>query len=250
MKNIINDGEATPAYFQAYSQKNFLLVIITIVASISATSTCAVESTCLGTVSNGRLENGVRLPDTGKNYTAYSSLGVLLGRTYVHSSVAEIVVAAYKALEESAAEKVFVYGETGWPTGGRIRPHKTHKNGLSVDFFVPVTDATGRSVHLPTDARNKFGYSIDFNEKAKFEGYTIDFEAIAEHLYQLNVAAKALNSGISKVIFDPPYLSKLFATKRGQFLKENLNFMKGKAWVRHDEHYHVDFAVACKPYQN
>jgi len=26
-----------------------------------------------------------------------------------------------------------------------------------------------------------------------------------------------------------------------------LNFMKGEAWVRHDEHYHVDFAVPCKP---
>ena len=25
-------------------------------------------------------------------------------------------------------------------------------------------------------------------------------------------------------------------------------FMKGKPWVRHDEHYHVDFAAPCKPH--
>jgi penicillin-insensitive murein endopeptidase len=30
-------------------------------------------------------------------------------------------------------------------------------------------------------------------------------------------------------------------------LKQNLRFMKNKPWVRHDEHYHVDFAVPCKP---
>lgn len=23
--------------------------------------------------------------------------------------------------------------------------------------------------------------------------------------------------------------------------------MKGRPWVRHDEHYHVDFALPCKP---
>lgn len=207
----------------------------------------AVESTCFGTVANGRLENGVKLPRDGKNFTAYSSLGVTLGRTYVHSKVAEIVLAAYRALEQTASEKVFVYGETGWSSGGRIRPHRTHENGLSVDFFVPVIDARGRSVALPTSVTNKFGYDIDFDANAKYKGYTIDFEAIAEHLYQLNVAAKAHGAGIALVIFDQPYLPRLFATKRGAYLKSNIPFMKGKAWVRHDEHYHVNFSVPCKP---
>lgn len=222
------------------------LFVIIIFVSITASAN-ALESTCHGTVANGYLENGVKLPSDGKNFTAYSSLGVSLGRTYVHSKVAEIVVSAYRVLEKSASEKVFIYGETGWSTGGRIRPHKTHKNGLSVDFIVPVIDDTGRSVYLPTGVSNKFGYNIDFDANAKFEGYTIDFEAIAEHLYQLNVTAKAHGAGIALVIFDPPYLPRLFSTKRGQYLKENINFMKGKAWIRHDEHYHVDFSVRCKP---
>ena len=71
--------------------------------------------------------------------------------------------------------------------------------------------------------------------------------ALAEHVYQLHVTAKTRGVGIALVIFDPPFLSRLFATQRGQFLQQNLNFMKRVAWVRHDEHYHVDFAVRCRP---
>ena len=223
-----------------------LFAILAIVVSITVHAT-TLESACFGTVANGHLENGIKLPDDGKNFKAYSSLGVLLGRTYVHSRVAETIVAAYSALEKSASGKVFIYGETGWSGGGRFRPHKTHKNGLSVDFIVPVTDASGHSVYLPTGVSTKFGYNIDFDANAKFEAYSIDFEAISEHLYQLHVAAEAHGAGIALVIFDPPYLPKLFATKHGQYLKDNIIFMKGKAWIRHDEHYHVDFSVPCKP---
>jgi penicillin-insensitive murein endopeptidase len=59
------------------------------------------------------------------------------------------------------------------------------------------------------------------------------------------VAAKAKGSGLALVIFDRQYLPRLFATRRGIYLKKHVVFMKGKPWVRHDEHYHVDFAVAC-----
>ncbi|MDY7540747.1 penicillin-insensitive murein endopeptidase [Undibacterium sp. RTI2.1] len=181
-----------------------------------------------------------------KNFTAYSSFGIALGRNHVHSKVSEIVLTAYRSLERTATGKVFVYGETGWAKGGRIRPHKTHRNGLSVDFFVPVVNDAGHSVTLPTNVTNKFGYNIDFDTDGKFETYSIDFETIAEHLYQLDIAAKALGAGLALVIIDPPYIEKLIATKHGDYIKSHINFMKGNAWVRHDEHYHVDFLVSCK----
>lgn len=113
--------------------------------------------------------------------------------------------------------------------------------------MVPVVDASGRSIRLPTGISNKFGYGIDFDENAKYEAFTIDFEAIGEHLYQLDLAAKANGFGIALVIIDPPYMPRLFATKHGEYIKAKINFMKGKAWIRHDEHYHVDFSVPCKP---
>ena len=95
------------------------------------------------------------------------------------------------ALAISSPGTRYVYGETGWPSGGRFRPHRTHQNGLSVDFFVPVVDGKGQSVPLPTNLTGKLGYDVEFNQEAKYGEYAIDFEALAEHLYQLDVAAKA-----------------------------------------------------------
>ena len=214
---------------------------------LQAFSAMAAESECFGTVNNGRIEGSVKLPTSGPNFTAYSAVGATAGRTHVHSRVAEIVTAAYAALAAEDPSTTYVYGETGWSSGGRIRPHRTHQNGLSVDFFVPVRNAEGKSVPRPTGITNRYGYDIDFNANGRYAEYSIDFPAVAEHLYQLHLAAKARGAGIALVIFDAPFLPKLFATPRGPYLQQNLPFMKGKPWVRHDEHYHVDFAVPCKP---
>jgi penicillin-insensitive murein endopeptidase len=203
-------------------------------------------STCYGTVAHGRLEQGVQLPKEGANFAAYSTLGVQLGRTFVHDAVRDVVVATYRTLEQAAPGKTFVYGETGLAQGGPIRPHKTHQAGLSVDFMVPVLNAAGASVPLPGNVTNKFGYGIEFDKSGRFEDLRIDYEAIAEHLYQLSRTADAHNIGITRVIFDPVLTPPLFATRRGPYLRQHLHFMKERPWIRHDEHYHVDFAVGCR----
>ena len=87
----------------------------------------------------------------------------------------------------------FVYGETGWAGGGRFKPHRTHQNGTSVDFMVPVRNDAGASVPLPRGYGDRYGYDLEFDASG--------------HL---------------------------------------LTFMAAKPWIRHDEHYHVDFAVPCK----
>ncbi|HEX9392203.1 MAG TPA: penicillin-insensitive murein endopeptidase [Usitatibacteraceae bacterium] len=222
-------------------------IILMTAMSVLALNGAAAESVCYGTVGKGALENGVKLPLEGKNFSAYSSAGSLAGRTHVHSAVEKIVVAAYARLAVTVPDKVFVYGETGWAAGGRMRPHRTHQNGTSIDFMVPVLDKAGHSVALPTSAFNQYGYGIDFDGKGNFGALRIDFEAMAEHLYELAAAAKRQNVGIALVIFDPPLMPMLLNTRRGPWLKENLPFMKGQAWIRHDEHYHVDFAIPCKP---
>lgn len=221
------------------------LITAAALAALSAQAFAA-DSQCFGTVSKGRIEGSVKLPVSGPNFSAYSTLASTAGRTHVHAKVAEVIVASYAALQGTSPSVTYVYGETGWPSGGNFRPHRTHQNGLSVDFFVPVRNTQGKSLPLPGSITNRFGYDLEFNADARYDEYAIDFPAIAEHLYQLHVAAKARGAGIALVIFDAPYLPRLFAAPRGAYLKENLNFMKGKPWVRHDEHYHVDFAVACK----
>jgi penicillin-insensitive murein DD-endopeptidase len=227
------------------------LVVGALAASlINPSPASAIESECFGTVSNGYIEHSVKLSASGSNYSAYSSVGIAAGRTHVHSRVAAIISASYATLALLNPEVTYVYGETGWAAGGRIRPHRTHQNGLSVDFFVPVRNEKGQSIPLRTDATNRFGYGIEFSHSGRYGNYSIDFAALAEHLYQLHIAAQAQTAGIALVIFDPLLLSKLFATPRGPYLQQHLAFMKGQAWVRHDEHYHVDFNVPCKEKKN
>ncbi len=204
-------------------------------------------SVCFGTPSNGRLEGGVRIPESGSNFQPYSSLGVTLGRTYVHSKVAKAIGDAYAALSKALPEVTYVYGESGWSAGGRIKPHRTHQNGLSVDFMVPVRDADGKSVPLPSGAFNKFGYDIEFDNSGRYEDLSIDFEGIAAHLHALHSAAKKNGIGIARVILEPKFIPKLHMTEHGDFIKRHITFMSGQVWIRHDEHYHVDFSVPCKP---
>lgn len=115
------------------------------------------QSECFGTSANGRLEYGVKLPASGKNFTGYRLFAMAAGRTYVHLIVRDIIVTAYKTLETQQPDKGFKYAETGFRKGGPFKPHKTHRNGLSMDFMVPVIDRKQRSVHLPTNPLNKFG---------------------------------------------------------------------------------------------
>ena len=206
-----------------------------------------IKSTCYGTTANGRLENGVKLPADGENFKSYSLVLAGIGRTYVHSKVHQVVTRAYASLEKSHPDVVFVYGETGFATGGRFKPHKTHQNGLSVDFMAPVRDATNTSVPLPTSAFNKYGYGIDFDAAGRFEDLTIDFEAMAAHIRALHIESRKAGIDIWRVIVDPRLQPQLYRSRHGQYLRENILIPKKRSWVRHDDHYHVDFKVKCKP---
>ena len=208
----------------------------------------ASESRCFGGTGHGRLEGGVQLPAKGRNFVAYSSLAGWLGRTYVHSTVKEVILLAYKQLETEQPGKVFKFAETGYAEGGPFRPHKTHQNGLSVDFIVPVVDAQGNSVHLPTNAFNKYGYDIEFDAEGRYEDYQIDFEALGAHIVALHKAALQQGIGLNRVLFDPRLQPKLYATRSGGYLKQHIVIPQKKSWVRHDDHYHVDFAVECAPW--
>jgi penicillin-insensitive murein endopeptidase len=220
------------------------LFILFLAANIQASD---MASTCYGTTSNGRLVNGVSLPLNGDNFRSYSSIGNILGRTYLHSEAKNVVMSAFKTLEETDPGKVFQYGETGLENGGIFKPHKTHQNGLSVDFMVPVIDETGVSTYLPTKLFNKFGYGIEFDDAGAYKTLNIDFEAIASHLVALDNEAEKAGISIWRVIFDPQLQRHLFQTSNGAYLQKNITFSKKPSWVRHDEHYHVDFRVECEP---
>ena len=204
------------------------------------------SSICYGTTKAGKLKNGVELPSSGKNFKSYSSVARIAGRTYVHSAVKAIMIDAYAMLYQLHPNKVFKYAETGFEEGGKFKPHKTHQNGLSVDFMTPVLNPEGKSVHLPTHPFNRFGYDIEFDAKNTYEDYQMDFEAIAAHIVALHKSANNKGFDLWRVIFDPKLQPHLFETQYGPYLKQYIEFSKKPSWVRHDEHYHVDFDIPCE----
>lgn len=225
-----------------------LLLLLCLAATAPAAELHASDSVCYGTTSNGRLERGVRLPAAGPNFVSYGVVPQLAGRTYVHSKVREVIVAAYHTLEREQPGKVFKYAETGFRSGGRFKPHKTHSNGLSVDFMVPVVDAAGRSLHLPTHPLNRYGYDIEFDSAGRYDDYTIAYEALAAHLVALHQMAQQHGINLWRVIFDPALAPRLYATRYGRYLRAHIEIPTSQSWVRHDEHYHVDFQLACRPF--
>jgi penicillin-insensitive murein endopeptidase len=174
-------------------------------------------------------------------------VGVEAGRTYVHCSVKAAIVEAYAALAQQHPELRFVYGETGLAGGGPFPPHKTHQNGLSVDFFVPVRDAKGRSVTPPATASNRWGYDLEFDRSGRSGELRIDFDAIAAHLAALLEAAPRHGLAIDRVIFDTDLQRHLRASPLWPSLQGKVDFSTERGWWRHDEHYHVDFAYPCRP---
>lgn len=214
--------------------------------AVAFSSSVAAESRCFGTTSNGRLEAGCKLPASGENFTTYSHVLRLIGRTYVHCEVQRVLIDAYDSLRQSHPEKIFVYGETGKREGGPFPPHRTHQNGLSVDFMSPILDENGRSIPLPTNPLNRYGYDIDFTLSGQHDDFEIDFEAIAAHLAAIKMASEAAGVKIWRVIFDPEMRPSLMSTSAWSEIS-SLNFTKKRSWVRHDDHYHVDFDIPCQP---
>nr|WP_086940743.1 penicillin-insensitive murein endopeptidase [Thaumasiovibrio occultus] len=206
----------------------------------------ATQSVCYGTTSNGYLVDGVKLPVQGENFVSYSFAAIAAGRTFVHSDVRDIMVTAWDALAQSHPDKVYKYAEMGFADGGQFRPHKTHRNGLSIDMMTPMINAEGESVHLPTTPFNKLGYNIELDDQGRYEDLRIDYEALAAHIVELHKAATAQGHDIWRVIFDPELQAPLFETQYGSYLRRHIQFSTRRSWVRHDEHYHIDFAIPCQ----
>ena len=201
-------------------------------------------STSIGHVANGKIQHSKRMYFRGANFTTYSYGGYLLGRTHVNDRVRKIMVNAYEACRETCPGVTFVVGEIGHPKGGKFLPHRTHQNGLSVDFMSPLLkrDQPYRNNHL----FNLWGYRHRFDDRGNMgKKVRIDFETMAKHLYELDKATRAEGLIIQKVIFDPVLRPLLLATEYGAKIK-HLPFTKKRVIVRHDDHYHVDFGIPSR----
>ena len=90
--------------------KNIAILLTLLLSTVSM----AKQSQCYGTSKHGRLDNGVQLPSSGKNFTSTGKIPEFLGRNYVHSLVKTIILESYDELSKSQPNKVFKYAETGY----------------------------------------------------------------------------------------------------------------------------------------
>ena len=218
------------------------------------------ESTCFGETHAGRIDDAVQPPASGINYRVYCQACVALGRTFGHSRAVAAMLAAYDAVAPDFPETVFVYGEIGLAEGGPFPPHRTHQNGLSFDFMTPIVPSAAAGGEPPTRLGNRFGYDVEYDASGRMvvsgvgaeafaisDATRIDFDAIAAHLLALADATEQQGGTIWRVIFAPDLQPALRAARHGEELFARLTFNTSQSWVRHDDHYHVDFDFPCAP---
>lgn len=203
-------------------------------------------SRSIGSVSNGKLKHGKLLPFYGDNYTYFDKVSYLSSRGYTSDLVSKIVVDSYADLKDVHPNRKFYLMEMSNKEGGKIAPHRTHQNGLSVDFMMPKLKNGKPDYSL--DTLGRMHYLLEFNDNGEYEEDTdikIDFDLIAEHILMLDQNARKYGSKIEKVIIKVEYKDELFSTPHGKKLKESgIYVVKGLSSLinrLHDDHYHIDF---------
>jgi penicillin-insensitive murein DD-endopeptidase len=205
------------------------------------------QSKSIGTVSNGKLVNGYKMPYSGANFRFFSAFDYyILGRCYVHSSVYDILIESYEELEEIYPDYTFRIMECSKKKGGRPFPHRTHQNGTSVDFMTPLKKEG--EVIKRYDRIGMWRYLMDFDENGKWElndKVAIDFDKTAKHILILNKVARKHGYKIKKVILETNLKDEIFSSKYGKELKRSgiyfVRHLPEKINKLHDDHYHIDF---------
>lgn len=208
------------------------------------------ESTSTGTPAKGSIQNAWLIPYNGTNYKYFSLISYyLMDNGYLHSSAHKTLLDSYEICSKTCPDITFGIMECSNKTGGKMRLHNTHRNGLSVDFMVPLINEKGETVRRYA-RRGLRHYLLEFDK----DGYLIsnpnikiDFETMAKHIFSLHESGKKHNTSIKKVIFKINLKDNLFKTPTGKILQQkNIYFAQAlpeNIDKYHDDHYHIDFQL-------
>jgi penicillin-insensitive murein endopeptidase len=205
-------------------------------------------SRAIGSVSNGKLVNGKLMPFKGNNFQYFDTTSYLAGRAFTHSRVKEALLKTYKQMETAHPGRKFFIMECSNEEGGKIHPHRTHQNGLSIDLMMPLVKDS--AAYYGLDTLGKDHYWLEFDNKGRYTkdpDISIDLDLVAGHLLELEKQSRSLGLKLSKVIIKTELREKLYATPNGRKLKgsgiylvQNLTPLINSL---HDDHYHVDFEI-------
>jgi penicillin-insensitive murein endopeptidase len=228
-EDVIPEKDRIQAYYELHNKENG-------------------KSKAMGSVSNGSLINGKLIPFSGKNYLYFDTTSYLNGRAFLHEDLLSVILKSYHDMETILPGRNFRVMECSNEHGGKIFPHRTHQNGLSVDFMTPLK--RDEKPYYDLDTLGGRHYLLEFNNAgicSRDPKVSIDFETIALHILTLENTARKNGIKISKVIFKTELKDDLFATESGKkLLSKNIYFTKSLTPAinaLHDDHYHIDFEL-------
>ncbi len=203
-------------------------------------------SVSVGTVSNGSLKNGKLIPYRGTNFQYFDSMSYVNHRAFVHHKLKKTVLSSYNTLESKSNRKYTIM-ECSNKTGGKLYPHRTHQNGLSIDFMMPLKK-NGKPFY-GLDNTGAGHYLLKFDEQgylADDKSISIDFDATVQHILVLEQEARKNGLQIKKIIINTELKDELYAAKNGSQIKAQGIYVVQKLTpminALHDDHYHIDFA--------
>lgn len=246
--------------FTSFTQEDYKSVLDSLQATDTLVNSIEIEdyyqknkgnslpSQSIGTVSNGQLKNGKLIPFNGKNFTYFDTQSYLNGRAFLNEKVLNTLLNTYKEFETLLPQRMFYIMECSNQDGGKLFPHRTHQNGLSIDFMMPLIK-DGKPFY-GLDTLESDHYFLEFNNAGQYREDTsisIDFNLVAQHILILNKVAKLLKVNITKVIINTDLKDELFATTHGKTLKASNIYVVQKLSPLinslHDDHYHIDFEM-------
>jgi penicillin-insensitive murein endopeptidase len=198
-----------------------------------------------GKVSSGTLKYGYLLPYVGDNFWYFDADSYLGGRAFTNNLVYSSIIDSYATLKEKS-NRIWCLMEASNQKGGKMAPHITHQNGLSIDFMMPLMK--DQKPFYDFDDKGKLHYLMSFDDQgisADDSNVSIDFDAVGSHILALEKAARNNGLKIKKVIIKIEFKDELYASKYGKDLEESgIYFVKGLSNLvnaLHDDHYHIDF---------
>lgn len=204
------------------------------------------SSQSLGTVSNGSIKNSKLLPFSGKNFKYFDKWSYLQGRAFLNGHVLKSLLNSYESLERTTPRRQFTVMECSHKEGGKLWPHRTHQNGLSVDFMMPLVK--NNKAYYELDSKGIKHYLLEFDNEGRYckdKAVKVDFNLVAKHILGLETSARKFGYSVKKVIIKIEFKDELYASEYGKKLKRSgiyvVQGLTPKINALHDDHYHVDF---------
>jgi len=206
-------------------------------------------SESIGATGNGSLKNAyqIKYKTNNSRYFSFTSY-YLFGTGFVHSRLYQTLIDSYEECEATCPGVMFRTMECSLMKGGKMLIHRTHRNGLSVDFMVPKIK--NKKQVKTYDRIGLWHYLLNFDDTGKLtlnKKVSIDFETMGKHIIALDNAARKNGLAISKVILKIDLKDDFYSTKSGKEVKSRgIYFARNLSKtidLAHDDHYHIDFKI-------